>query len=109
MHLPDGAGLGVDLDPAAVAKYLGPWQEVQRVTTMPDWLRQRAASTPERLAARLRRRPALLRRARYRRRHRRLSAAGEGRTRRTGSRAAFGQQHRVRRRRTRRRADSAPC
>ena len=29
MRLPDGPGLGVDLDHAAVAKYVGPWQEVQ--------------------------------------------------------------------------------
>jgi len=28
MHLPDAPGLGVDLDPAAVTKYLGPWTEV---------------------------------------------------------------------------------
>ncbi len=28
MRLPDAPGLGVELDPAAVAKYLGPWQEV---------------------------------------------------------------------------------
>ena len=29
MVLPDGPGLGVQLDPAAVAKYVGPWQEVR--------------------------------------------------------------------------------
>jgi L-alanine-DL-glutamate epimerase-like enolase superfamily enzyme len=28
MHLPTAPGLGVDLDPAAVAKYLNPWTEV---------------------------------------------------------------------------------
>jgi L-alanine-DL-glutamate epimerase-like enolase superfamily enzyme len=28
IHMPDGPGLGVELDPAAVAKYLGPWHEV---------------------------------------------------------------------------------
>ena len=29
MHVPEGPGLGVELDPTASSKYLGPWTEVR--------------------------------------------------------------------------------
>ena len=54
MALPEAPGLGVEINDVALSRYSDGWHEVapmnEMPTSMPDWLSQRAASTPERLA-----------------------------------------------------------